>query len=45
MSVYDINGKKIGSLGGITDEAKTAFLNCFRHIAFLDKDADYYENF
>lgn len=33
MSVYDINGKKIGSSGGITDKAKTALLNCFRHLA------------
>lgn len=33
MSVYDINGEEIGSSGGIADNAKTALLNCFRHLA------------
>ena len=29
---------------GLSDEAKEALLACFRHIAFLDEDEDYYEN-
>lgn len=30
------------SKAGLSDEAKEALLECFRHIAFLDHDKDYY---
>lgn len=33
-----------GSSGGLTEDAKQALLACFRHIAFLDDDEDYYQN-
>lgn len=29
---------------GLSDEAKAALLACFRHIAFLDHDEDYYDD-
>lgn len=28
---------------GLSDEAKTALLDCFQHVAWLDHDADYYQ--
>ena len=30
--------------GGLSDDAKAALLACFRHIAFLDDDDDYYQD-
>lgn len=33
-----------GSGSGLTDGVKQALLNCFQHVAFLDEDADYYQN-
>ena len=34
--------EEIKEHGGLSDEAKTALLECFRHTAFLDHDKDYY---
>lgn len=41
-ALSDVN-ERIDNLDpGLSDEAKAALLACFRHVAFLDDDADYY---
>ena len=34
--------ENIKGKGGLTEDAKQALLTCFRHIAFLDDESDYY---
>lgn len=38
----DINERIDSIESGLSDDAKMALLACFRHVAFLDDDADYY---
>lgn len=46
MSVYNINGKKIDSSSGLSDDAKSSLLECFRGVAWVNNNSNdnYYEN-
>jgi len=38
MSVYNINGKIIDSGSGLSDDAKSSLLGCFRDVAWINKN-------
>ena len=40
----DVNERIDDIVPGLSEDAKTALLACFQHIAFLDDDDDYYTN-